>query len=137
MTRPLLKAVLNLCLMIAVVALQLSSAHIHVAEHHQHDGSHHAHASKAHSHALSAHHTDAFDNTPDSTSNLVVEMAQEAIFLGCYQIDDNPLVAYHRPKPLTPDTLTVTQAFNVSHAYQASWLRYSNIRLRAPPASLT
>ena len=136
MTFTSLKAALNICLMIALVSMQLSSAHIHVAEHHQHDGSHHAHVSKAHSHALSDHHSDAFENTSTSASNLVVEMAQEAIVQINQPLDDHPLAPYQTHHPLTPNTLRVKLAFQRGNHYQASWLRYSNVRLRAPPVFL-
>ena len=137
MTRSSIKAVLNLCLMIAFFSMQLSSAHIHVAEHHQHDGSHHAHVSKANSHALADHHSDVFESTADSASNLVVEMAQEAILLGSYQVDNHALLPYPLHKPKTPNSPLVTLALNLSHQHLANWLHYSNIRLRAPPVFLT
>ena len=137
MIRPSIKAVLNLCLMIAVISMQLSSAHIHVAEHHQHDGSHHGHVSKTHSHALADHHSDVFESKADSASNLVVEMAQEAILLGGYQVDNHALLPCPIHKPKTPNSPVVTLALNLSHQHLASWLHYSNIRLRAPPVFLT
>jgi len=135
MTFHWLKTTLNLCLMIAFMSMQLSSAHIHVAEHHQHDGSKHAHVAKAHAHSLSDHHQDAFDDTPVASS-LVVEIAQESIQQTCQSSDQPSLQAFDQYCPFIPLRSVTKNSFSNTINPLASWLHYSTVRSRAPPISL-
>jgi len=134
MTHTSIKTVLNVFLVIAFLSMQFSSAHIHLAENHQHDGSQHAHESRGHSHALSDHHEDVFDSSPSPADYRVVEISQESALQVCSPDQSSELVFTLLYKLFPPLQIAIRPGFSNTYSHQASWLSYSNVRLRAPPA---
>jgi len=137
MTHTSIKTVLNVFLVIAFLSMQFSSAHIHLAENHQHDGSQHAHKSRGHSHALSDHHEDAFDSSQSPADYRVVEISQESALQACNSDHGSELIFTLLFELFTPLQVAIRPGFSNTYNHQASWLSYSNVRLRAPPVFIS
>ncbi|MEH6344345.1 MAG: hypothetical protein V7785_04620 [Bermanella sp.] len=128
------KTVLNMFVVIAFLSMQFSSAHIHLAENHQHDGNQHQHVSQGHAHALSDHHEDAFENTQASPNNHVVEIPQELTLQNGNKDFSSTLMVSSFYQFFPPSPKVTLAPYSNPLNSQTSWFKYSNVRLRAPPA---
>lgn len=117
----------------AFLAVQWSSAHIHLAAHHDHDGSHHQHVPQGHLHDLGSHHADAIDISHADSHENIVELDHESTSPSWKKLDD------HQDALAPPHRHFVCQlrcteiSSSEDEPLGSSWLTYSNIRLRAPP----
>ncbi len=125
--------ILFIFLITAFLAVQWSSAHIHLAEQHNHDGSHHQHSSKSHLHSLGNHHSNSIDTSHSTDENYVVQLDLEYRLPKWNKLDNQPDVLPQANHPLLPvpqHTDIPRPKFSLS---QYPWLSYSTVRLRAPP----
>lgn len=117
----------------AFLAVQWSSAHVHLAEHHAHDGSHHQHLSTGHLHGYGSHHAGVIDVSHADSHDKVVELDHECTSPSWSKLDDQPDVL-SQPKRYLRHLFYCERLGILSIAEsRASWLSYSTIRLRAPP----
>lgn len=61
---------------VAFIAMQWTTAHIHLAEHHDHDGSHHQHNLEAHLDHFVDDHVDIFDLSHQLGDANIIELVQ-------------------------------------------------------------
>lgn len=121
----------------AFLAVQWSSAHIHLATLHDHDGNHHQHATQGHLHDLGSHHIDAIDVSHTDSHENVVELGNECTSPSWKKLDDQPDVFadsfnYHFSQ------LRYSYVYLASYeSPDSSWLSYSTVRLRAPPTFIS
>ena len=120
-------------LLIAFLAAQWSTAHIHLATNHVHDGSHHQHASQGHLHGPGSHHADAIDVSHTTTHDSVVSLDHECTSTSHakpdHQADIFVLVQYC-PQHESSERLIGSV---VSGDSGSTWLSYTHVRSRAPP----
>jgi len=122
-------------LVIAMLSMQWSTAHIHLAEHHDHDGSHHQHNIEAHSHQSFTQN----DNYVDSTHQIneqkvkVVELDNDCNIHNWNNLDDQPVTLTSVNLQLNiihhSSNIESSEFSNSKHRY----IDYSTINLRAPP----
>lgn len=129
-----IKALL-LFIVTAFLALQWSTAHIHLAEHHHHDGSHHQHASQGHLHDYGSQHFDVIDASHADSHQSIVELDHECTSPGWNKskLDDHADVLVQTDNHFEYQTHYEIVHLTVSNESGASWLSYSTVRLRAPP----
>lgn len=136
MTKPRRHTLTRLFLIIAFMAVQWSSAHIHLAQHHEHDGSLHEHAMAIHDHYVGNHHADTIDTAHDSLHSpgtlKTVELDQE---YHTYRAKDfeKSLVAALPAYPFIWSLALVNTSVPQASAAKLNYLDYTTIRLRAPP----
>ena len=122
-------------LLVALLSMQWSTAHIHLAEHHDHNGSHHQHKLKSHAHQSFTQHdslVDSIQQINDHEVNLV-------------ELDNNCNI--HKWNNFEVQDLalnfTTLQADVILHSDSVAtsnfrtskrrYIDYSSINLRAPP----
>ena len=120
---------------IAMLSMQWSTAHIHLAEHHDHDGGHHQHNIEAHSHQSFTQN----DNYVDSTYQVneqkvkVVELDNDCNIHSWNNLDDQLVIVTSVNLQLNiihySSNIESSEFSNSKHRY----IDYSTINLRAPP----
>lgn len=133
MTRLRNNKTLFIIIITAFLAVQWSTAHIHLAEHHDHDGSHHKHASQGHLHELASHHIDAIDVSHADSHENIVELDHESTSPAWNKLDDHPDALTQVIGYLERQAHAGTICLSISNEPDSSWLSYSTVRLRAPP----
>ena len=122
-------------LLVALLSMQWSTAHIHLAEHHDHNGSHHQHQLKSHAHQSFTQHDSFVDSVQQSDDHEVnlVELDNNCNIHKWNNFDD-------QASALNFTTLhanVILQSGNVAlsrfHTSKRRYIDYSNINLRAPP----
>lgn len=126
-------------LVIALLSMQWSTAHIHLAEHHVHDGSHHLHNIEVHSHQSLTE-----NNNLDSTQ-LIYEVQANDHQVKVVEFDNDCNI--HKWNSIDEQAITLTSVnfqLNLIHRltnypspeFNNSKRRYidvSTVKLRAPP----
>lgn len=122
-------------LLVALLSMQWSTAHIHLAEHHDHNGSHHQHKLEPHAHPSFTQH-DSFVNSSqqiyDHEVNLV-EIDNNCNIHKWNNFDDQALAlnftVLQADVILQSDSVATSRFLTSKRRY----IDYSNINLRAPP----
>ena len=127
-------------LVIAMLSMQWSTAHIHLAEHHDHDGNHHQHHIEAHSHQ-SFTQNDNYINSTHLTNEhqankhqvKVVEFDKDCNIHKWNSIDDQSIILTSVNFQLhLIHHLTNYESSEFKHS-RRRYIDYSTIQLRAPP----
>jgi len=122
-------------LVMALLSMQLSTAHIHLAEHHDHDGIDHQHHVKTHTHQSFSHNDDSIDSNKQIFQQQinVVEIDHDSNIFRWNNIDDQPVVLTTTNLQLNilPPINSIEPA--ILSSSKRRYLDYSTINLRAPP----
>lgn len=140
MTKFRLNKAMFFVLLMAMLSMQWSTAHIHLAEHHDHGGSHHQHNIEAHSHQ-SFILNDNYINKDNIDSihqvNVqkvqVVELNNDCNIPSWNNLDDQPitLTSVNFQLNLIHHSINI-ESLGFSDS-KRRYIDYSTINLRAPP----
>ena len=121
-------------LVITLLSMQWSTAHIHLTEHHDHSESHHQHNFDSHTHSSLIQHesiTASFNETNDHESNLV-ELDNDCNIHKWNNSNDQYLALNFTT--LQANTLpSVNSTISIFHSSKRRYIDYSSISPRAPP----
>lgn len=129
-----LNKIIFFILIVTLLSMQWSTAHIHLAEHHDHNGSHHQHKLESHAHQSFTQHdsfVDSIQQINDHEINLV-ELDNDCNTHKWNNFDDQTLALNFttiQPDILQSDSIA-TSMFRSS---KQRYIDYSSINLRAPP----
>ena len=135
MTSFRLNKALFVVLITAFLAMQWSTAHIHLAKHHGHDGSHHQHNIAAHAHQLIDRHDDSIDSSHqiDNGTITVVDVDCECNSQSGKKFDEQPVTIAQTGLKLSSLSQTGSIESSEFGTSKQRYLDYSTIHLRAPP----
>lgn len=122
-------------LIVALLSMQWSTAHIHLAEHHDHNGSHHQHKLESHAHQSFTQHdslVDSIQKINDHEVNLV-ELDNDCNIHKWNNFEDQALALNFTTIQLDVILQSDSVATSNFHTSKRRYIDYSSINLRAPP----
>lgn len=121
-------------LIIAFLAMQNVSAHIHLLEYHEHDGAHHHHQVDSHAHNLSNQHFDEIESFDHTNASSIIELGNSCNASSSHKkLFD--VVAIFPVFQLNAKLPTARLKFVTEHEYLQNTLKSANFNPRAPPHS--
>lgn len=134
MTKYRLKHSFLFSLVIAFLAMQWTTTHIHLAEHHDHNGKHHNHSAKVHVHKSIDDSVNEIDFSTHSDGLSTVELDYEFNITKTEKLDKTPVSVLLRRVPYFTINRPIIIEYTEDSESRLSFYYHLTPTPRAPPA---